>query len=130
MKNIDNLREFFQEDKFVVENGIEIDSVDSERAVCSAKISKNHLNADGVVQGGMIFTIADFAFGVLANYLHNRTVTQSATITYIAPLLCCKKIFAESKEIAFSKHNCIHEVKVFDGNKKIYAVLQINGFIK
>jgi acyl-CoA thioesterase len=31
------------------------------------KINETHLNAVGVVQGGAIFTLADFAFAVASN---------------------------------------------------------------
>lgn len=42
-------------------------SVETGRAVCALEISQGHVNSDGFVQGGAIFTLADSAFAVAAN---------------------------------------------------------------
>ncbi len=129
MKDVKKLKEYFQKDRYIIKNGIEIAEVNDEYALCRVKITDSHLNAKDMVQGGMIYTIADFTFAVLANYLHNFTVTQSATISYMRPALGCKELFAKSKELDFTKHNCMHEVRVYDEGDKTIALLQINGFI-
>ena len=77
------LEDFFKDDGFVKLSGIELVSVDETQAIAQAKISREHLNANGCVQGGMLYTLADFAFAALANYLHPATVTQGGQISYI-----------------------------------------------
>ena len=59
--------EFFKNDKFAASTGVEILSVETGRAVCALEISQGHVNSDGFVQGGAIFTLADSAFAVAAN---------------------------------------------------------------
>ena len=59
--------EFFKNDKFAASTGVEILSVETGRAVCALEISQGHVNSDGFVQGGVIFTLADSAFAVAAN---------------------------------------------------------------
>ena len=39
-------------------------------------------------------------------------------------------IEAESKEIALSRHNCVHAVTVKDNNGNVICTAQVNGFIK
>ena len=49
--------EFFKNDKFAASTGVEILSVETGRAVCALEISPVHVNSDGFVQGGAIFTL-------------------------------------------------------------------------
>lgn len=130
MYTVESLKEFFKADRFVVENGIEIVSVDKNKSLIRANIEERHLNAGNSVQGGMLFTIADFAFAVLANFLHPVSVTSSATITYLAPCRDTAYITAESKELSRHKHNCVHEVKVYDDKGNTVCIAMMNGFIK
>ena len=118
----------FKKDRYIIKNGIEIVEINQDFAICKAEIGEGHLNAKDMVQGGMIYTIADFTFAVLANYLHDFTVTQSATITYINQAVC-KTLFAKSVELDATKHNCIHQVRVYDEKDITIARVQINGFI-
>ena len=81
--NEETARAFFQADAFVKLAGIEIEKITADSAVITAKIGPQHLNANGFVQGGMLYTIADFAFAVHANFLHPTTVTQGGHINYV-----------------------------------------------
>ena len=130
MKTVEELREFFKRDRFVASCGIEIVSVDEEKSFLRAKVEDVHLNANDCVQGGMLFTLCDFAMAVLGNALHPVTVTSNATITYLAPCKDTTYIYAESREIACHRHNCVHEVKVYDDNGVTVCLAQVNGFIR
>lgn len=128
MKDINALREYFKKDRYIIKNGIEILEINNDYAICKVDITDEHLNAADVVQGGMIYTIADFTFAVLANYLHDKAVSQTATITYIKAAKNCVTIYAKAEEMTCSKHNCIHKVTVYDQNNNILAMMQMNGF--
>lgn len=130
MVSTDELKKAFALDGFVAHNGMEIVSVDGDRSVVRADVKDRAINAAGSVHGGMLFSIADFAFAVLANYLHPVTVTQSASISYIASCADTAYITAESREIAVYRHNCVHEVTVYDDKGRVVCVAQMNGFIK
>lgn len=71
------MRKIFAHDKFVQLAGIELEEVNDDGATVTAAIGPQHLNANGSVQGGMLFSVADFAFAVLSNYLHPVTVLRS-----------------------------------------------------
>lgn len=47
--------------------GIVIDKVDADATICSLHLGDKHRNAKGGVMGGVLFTLADFAFAVAAN---------------------------------------------------------------
>ena len=63
-----------------------IDELGEDYAVCSMEIRKSHRNAAGNVMGGVIFTLADFAFAVSSNNVHNLTVAISCNINYLSAL--------------------------------------------
>lgn len=127
--DLEIMRTFFQEDKFVALSGIEIEEVSKEKAVVSAVVKPEHLNANDCVQGGMLYTLADFAFAVLCNYLHPVTVTQSGRIDYLRPGFT-DKITATAIEKERAGHTTICEVIIKGANGKTLCVCAFNGFIK
>ncbi|MDR2771381.1 MAG: PaaI family thioesterase [Clostridiales Family XIII bacterium] len=87
--DIEKCREIFGADRFAANAGIRIDAACEDEVVCSMEIRDMHLNAGNAVQGGAIFTLSDFAFGVHSN-LHRffgagvgLTVGQSCSISYL-----------------------------------------------
>ena len=82
--DIESAREFFYKDKFAVDTGITLDELSEDHAICSLKLTDNHRNAYGGVMGGVIFTLADFAFAVLSNQIHQLTVAQQVSINYLS----------------------------------------------
>lgn len=123
------LEEFFKDDGFVKLSGIELVSVNETQAVARAKILREHLNANGCVQGGMLYTLGDFAFAALANYLHPATVTQGGQISYIRAAYT-SVVTAKAREITRAGHNCVCEVVIYDESDEIVSVCTFNGFIK
>ena len=83
-ETIESAREFFYRDKFAVNTGVVLDELTEDRAVCSLEITDDHKNAYGGVMGGVIFTLADFAFAVLSNQIHQLTVAQQVSINYLS----------------------------------------------
>ncbi len=124
------IKKIFEKDRFAQYNGIEVVSVGEGGSVIKAKVRDSHLNANDVVHGSMLFSMADFAFGVAANYLHPVTVTSSASITYLAPCAGTEYVVAEAKEVARHRHNCTYTVTIKDDGEKTLCVAQLNGFIK
>ena len=82
--SIESAREFFYKDKFAVDTGVTLDELSESEAICSLNLTDNHRNAYGGVMGGVIFTLADFAFAVLSNQIHQLTVAQQVSINYLS----------------------------------------------
>lgn len=129
MSNEELMRKFFANDRFAAEAGIEIVEVGTDRAVVRARIGEQHLNANGSVQGGMLYTIADFAFAVLGNFRHPITVTQCGHISYVAAANT-GLITATATETVWSGHNTVSDVTVVDESGKTVCVCRFNGFVK
>lgn len=76
-------REYFKGDRFATENGMELRELGDEYAVCDMTLTERHKNANGGIMGGVMFTLADFAFAVCANQIHRPTVAQQVSINYL-----------------------------------------------
>ena len=129
MVNIELIKRIFDHDGFVKLSGAEILSVDEKQAVVAAKITDQHRNANGAVQGGMLYTLADFAFAVLQNALHPVTVTQCGNITYVRPAVT-NYVTATAVEKVRAGHNTVCEVIIKDEQDEIVCVCSFNGFVK
>lgn len=82
--SVESAREFFYQDKFAVNTGIRLDDLTEDEAFCSLELSDEHRNAYGGVMGGVIFTLADFAFVILSNQIHQLIVAQQVSINYLS----------------------------------------------
>ena len=82
--SIDEAREFFKDDKFATNTGIQIDELSEDSCQCSLELNDGHKNAVGGVMGGVMFTLADFSFAVLSNQLHSPTIAQQVSVNYLS----------------------------------------------
>ena len=129
-EKLHSLEKLFERDGYVALSGIKIAEAGDDYATVSADIrADEHLNGVGVVQGGMLYTAADFAFAVLTNMLHPTTITQSATVTYIRAAKT-DRITATAREIERAGHNCVVEVIVRAGGGNSVGTGSFNGFIR
>ena len=82
--SIEEAREFFKGDKFATNLGVSLEKLDEDSCECSLELNDGHKNAVGGVMGGVMFTLADFAFAVLSNNLHYPTVAQQVSVNYLS----------------------------------------------
>ena len=76
-------------------------------------IEPKHMNSLGVPMGGAVFTLADFTFGVCANFDKDVFVTASADSHFLAAAKG-KSLIAEAREIRSGRHTCLYAVTVTD----------------
>ncbi len=129
MTDLELTKRIFQDDGFVRLAGVEIVEVTAEKAVVKAKITDEHRNANGCVQGGMLYTVADFAFAVLGNHNHPITVTQVGQISYVKAAKT-EEITATAVEKVRAGHTTVCEVTVRDEAGQTVCVCSFNGFVK
>ena len=126
--NLEELRTLFQTDYFATELcGIRIDEVSAHGAKCSMPLTRQHMNANGTVQGGAIYTLCDTAFSVAANAGDRLTVSRSADITYIRPGQG-ECLYAEAEEISRGGATCLYRVSVYDDSHTLIAFMTGNGY--
>jgi acyl-CoA thioesterase len=131
--DIDKIRQFFKDDRFAMNAGIEIEAVSEDEVVCGMEIRDMHLNAGGAVQGGAIFTLSDLAFAVHSN-LHKlcgadvgMTVGQSYSISYLkAPK--GRRLIAKSVCLSKGRTMSVYRITVKDELGNHVAEMLGNGF--
>ena len=85
--DIQQIKDFFGNDKFAGMTGAVIDEISDNAVVCSLEIGENHFNAVGTVQGGAVFTLADFAFAIACNMDDLKTDTDAITVSQSSSIL-------------------------------------------
>lgn len=129
MMTLEQAREFFQEDRFAMNMGIEIVEVREGYARCRLPVTPALRNAGGAVQGGAIFTLADFAFAVAANLPGNLTVSVNNSISFLKPGKGAM-LFGEAKAISVAKRMCFYEVNITDDLGTLVAVMSVTGYTR
>ena len=126
-KSLEEAREYFKKDTFAAANGIVIDQLDDAECICSMDIRDDHKNAIGGVMGGVIYTLADFAFAVSSNNNHSPTVALEANINFLsAPK--GTKLFARSSVLKSGRTTCVINVLIYDDLGKEIAFFNGTGY--
>lgn len=118
---------YFEGDRFATENGMVIDEMDESLSVCSMMLTDSHKNANGGIMGGVIYTLADFAFAVLANNIHKPTVAQQVSMNFLSSPKG-KKLIASASCRKNGKTSTIINVDVKDESGRDVALFIGTGF--
>lgn len=122
-KHVDKLNAIFADDRFVQDSlRATITAAAPGRATCTMTICPEHCNAIGIPMGGVIFTLADFAFAVAANQDERNVVTSAAQINFLKPARG-RILTAEAQMIRDEGRNSFYSVLVTDdlGTKVAFA---------
>ena len=117
---IEELKAFFANDRVATGMGFEIAEVDSDHCVVTADVEDKHLNGINIVQGGVLFTLADFACAVAANADTPAFVSADGNISY----LCAgtgKKLIANAKVTRKGKTLTFCTAEITDETDKLLA---------
>jgi acyl-CoA thioesterase len=111
-------------DEFARHSGIEVVQFATGYAKVKMAVEQYHLNGVGIVNGGAIFTLADFAFGVASNAQgQGIAVGINASIAFIKAVKS-GILFAEAQEVSRSSKLGNYNVRVTNENNDLVAVLQ------
>lgn len=130
MSSIEEIRSRFQNDHFATDTtGVVIDSAEPGKAVCSLTLEEKHMNENKVPMGGAIFTLADIACAVAANgYSEKKTVSQQASITFLAPAKG-KRLIAEASCLRAGRTTALYMADVRDELGTYVAHATMNAYV-
>lgn len=120
-KDIEEARAFFEKDRFATVNGMRLDELYEGGCICSVALNENHYNALKNVMGGVIFTLADFAFAVALNDDHRPGVGMASQIHFLAAAKG-SKLIATASRVKSGRTTAVYEVKVKDDLGKDVAL--------
>lgn len=112
-EKLEQTRAFFRNDRFATANGAEIEAIGTAYARCTMELTKEHKNAAGGIMGGAIFTLADFAFAVAANWEELGTVSLSSNISFLNSVKG-NRLIAEASCIKMARSVCYYEIRISD----------------
>lgn len=122
IKNVKN-------DQFAKYVGIRLIEVNNGFAITELFLNEDHMNGVNRVQGGVIFTLADYAFAAASNSGGCTTVGLNVNISYYkAPV--GKVIRAVAKEINVQNKISAYNVEVLDEDGSLIASFNGLGYRK
>lgn len=120
---MEKMKEFFKRDTFCRHCGIELIEVSRGCAKAKMNVTPNHLNGVGTVQGGAIFTLADFAFAAASNSHGTVAVAINVNISFVKAV-SQGTLFAEAKETSINPKLATYDVRVTDNSENLIALFQ------
>ena len=123
MKNSSDFLKRMENDLFAKHNGIEMIEAEVGYARVKMDVQPYHLNGVGIVHGGAIFTLADFAFAIAANSREQVAVAINVSIAFVKAV---KEgtVYAEARELSVSPKLGVYQVDVVDESKELLASFQ------
>lgn len=110
-------------DRFAARSNIQLRSVGPGRATAEMVLSPEHWNGLGMVQGGAIFTLADFAFAAASNSHGTVAVAINVSISFLKAVRA-GTLRAEAKEQSRNHRLGSYGVEVRDEAGELVAVFQ------
>jgi acyl-CoA thioesterase len=120
---MEKIKEYFKNDEFAARSGVELLSVSPGRATAKMVLQPHHLNSYRTVQGGAIFTLADFAFAAAANSHGTIAVAINVNITFMKAATT-GTLWAEAKEVSKNFKIGTYLVEVKDDQDDLVAQFQ------
>ncbi len=127
--HIKKIREAFAGERFVNESlGAVIEDAAEGYAKCTMALESRHRNSLGTLMGGVMFTLADFAFEVAANQDGNAVVSQAVQITFLTPAVG-NTLTAEARVIREGRQTSFYSISVTDELGTEVAFATANGYL-
>lgn len=134
MNRTEIAQQFFAKDKFATQvTGVKIEEVTEEMVTCSLKVTEHHKNAAGMVMGGVLFTLADFAFAVAANMEvvehsdgGNLWVSLESNIHYLS-VMKGDTLLATTECVKKGRTTCLYLIKITDNTERLICTVSTTG---
>ena len=119
MTNTEDIKNYFANDNFINLVGAKLIDVKDGYAKAELVIEDKHLNAHGVVQGGVFFTLADLALGAASASYGNINLAVQASINFLRPAKTGDKLTAEAEELSKGRRVSNYQIKIYNQNGKV-----------
>lgn len=126
---IKKLEQILKNDRFANHNDIRLISIGKGEASAEMTVSEKHLNGVDIIQGGALFTLADFAFAAASNSHGRIAVATNASINFFKGV-SSGKLTAKAKELNSGKTLSSYTVDIMDENDTKIAFFSGTAFMK
>ena len=118
--SLTTVRQCLAKDQFAAHCGIELLAVEPGSARARMVLQPHHLNGLCIVQGGAIFTLADFAFAAASNSHGTAAVAINVHISFLKSLQT-GVLFAEAMETSRNSKLGTYDVRVTSESGELVA---------
>jgi acyl-CoA thioesterase len=118
-----------EQDQLARHLGFEVLDTGLGTAAVRVRIRSFHRNAFGMVHGGTLFALADFAFALACNSRGVPAVAVNVAITYLRPAKG-DVLIAQVEEVSCSRSLGHYRVTVSDGEERQVAIFNGTAFRK
>lgn len=125
-----NIFDYFKKDQYATLTGIELLEAAEGYAKANLVVTEKHLNANGVAQGGVIFTLADFVTGVASNSHGETAASISGHVSFLRSSLPGDVLTAEAQERFLHKRLGNYQVNVCNQQGDLVATLETTVYRK
>jgi len=128
-QRIKKLEQILQNDRFASNSEIHLVSIGKGEAIAEMTVTDKHLNGVNTVQGGALFTLADFTFAAASNSHGRIAVAANATINFFKGV-SSGKLTARAKEHSSGKTLATYIVDITDEEGNKIALFNGTAFLK
>jgi acyl-CoA thioesterase len=121
--NEQELKLIFKNDHYAKLSNIELLTAAPGHATAKMTLQPHHLNALKIVQGGAIFTLADFTFAVACNSHGTMAVALNASITFMKAATT-GTLWSKASEVSKNFKVGTYAVEVKDDQGDLIAIFQ------
>ncbi|NLT50715.1 MAG: PaaI family thioesterase [Ignavibacteria bacterium] len=121
-------KDYFLKDNFAAANGIKLIECSPGNAKAEVTIEEKHLNGAGITHGGLLFTLADFAFAAAVNSFGFVTLSINAAVSYFAKSKQ-GKLVAEAKIISRSSKLITCDINIYDEKNELISNFKGTAYI-
>lgn len=116
-------------DRFARLLGIRVEELRAGYARASLAVEERLFNGVDILQGGAVFTLADYAFALAGNTHETVAVGIESSISFLKPIRG-GTLFAEAEEISLSKSLGSYVVRITDENGDLAALFYGRAFFR
>lgn len=125
---LEQIRQFFVNDRFATGNGMELVEIGPGTATARLVVESRHFNGIQTVQGGALFTLADFAFAAACNSWGEKVTGINMSIQCLKAVRS-GTLTARAKEVARTRKLSTCEVSIRDERDQLVALFQGTGYV-
>ncbi len=119
----EDMTRFFNKDMFAKYNGIKLLEAADGHSKAVMEITPNHLNGLGIIHGGAIFSLADFAFAAASNSRGNVAVAINVSISYMKSV-SSGTLYADARETSLNHKLGTYTIDITNETGDLLAVFQ------
>ena len=121
-------QEFFKNDRFAAQSGVELLEVEEGYSKARLVITPEHLNAGGRTQGGALFTLADLTLAAAANSHGTLAFSLSSNITFLRASGVGDTLYAEARERYTGRATGCYQIDITNQDGKLIATFESSVF--